>query len=563
MSETRDPQCGECRAEGTGPSDRYRGAIDLFCRVGALAASDEGADAAMGELIRGLGELLDVANGSIMLVDPHIPHTMTIRHATGLAEDVVRRTRIRVGRGVAGTVAQTGEPMVLAPGERHPDSEGRHDASYSAAMCVPLKVREQLIGVLSVRRAEGAGTFGPDDLRLLQAVAGLAAPSIELARMVDTLQERIQEALAEIQESNALIRQAREQLERVLESAPSPALVMDDDNRLMLLNIAAENLLGVDRTLVQFRRLQEVVQGTKVGDALVECLTRFQAGHAPNRIPVGDPVRQIFQPHIARLSGDDDSGGHVVILADITELEELSQLKSDLVSMTSHELRSPLTSIKGAATTLLRMADRIDDAMRRELSCLIVEEADRLNSMVTNILDISRIEAGRALDLRYVDLDVAHLIDRVVARHRSQTTVHELTTDVPAELPHIHADGGKIEQVLINLISNAIKYSPDGGPIRVCARSEGAFIRIEVCDQGLGISEEDLPTVFQRYRRVGGKLARSAVGAGLGLYLSRGFVEAHGGRIEVTSKLGEGSTFSLVLPVTPPEASGLAGRQRA
>ncbi len=522
----------------------------LFQRMGEAASSADGARAAMEELLSGVLDLLRARFGSVMLIDDEIPETMTIFHAKGLPDDIVTSTRVRLGRGVAGTVAQTGEAVLLRRGEAHPLSAGRPEGAYEAAICVPLRVQQRVIGVLNVRGRHDVGDFAPADLELVQALAGLAGPIIEAARLLEAREADIQSALADLQRTNQLLSQAREQFERVLESAPSPAIVVDGNRVVMWVNLRAEKLIGLARHKVQFRPLEEGIAHSSAGAAMVAALDAFETGQPLPRVTLDAPVHRVFQPHVAPLHGDpEQGGGHVILFADVTEIEELSQLKTDLVSVTSHEFRTPLTVMKGAASTLMAHWAVVDEATRSEFLGEIVKQCDRLDRMTRHILDISRIEAGRALDLQRSDVRPDELIGAVVALQTTASDSHRIELRLADNLPIVCVDRDKVEQVLINLVSNAIKYSPDGGVVTIQAEVRGDMLAVSVSDQGIGISEEDQTRLFQRYQRVGGSRSQSIRGTGLGLYLSKGFVESHGGTLTVESTPGAGSTFTFTLPV--------------
>jgi two-component system phosphate regulon sensor histidine kinase PhoR len=180
---------------------------------------------------------------------------------------------------------------------------------------------------------------------------------------------------------------------------------------------------------------------------------------------------------------------------------------------------------------------------------IIDTECDRLVRLINDLLNLSRIESGRALDLVLDEVDLGELISRVVDSQRAYTDRHEFDIVVADDLPHINADRDKIDQVLTNLLSNAIKYSPDGGTISVHAREiEGNKVSVSVTDQGIGIPEDQINKLFTRFHRVDSRDSRKQYGTGIGLYLVKHLIEAHQGEVSVTSQPGEGSTFTFVLP---------------
>jgi signal transduction histidine kinase len=203
--------------------------------------------------------------------------------------------------------------------------------------------------------------------------------------------------------------------------------------------------------------------------------------------------------------------------------------------------------IKGYAGTLRREdADWDRDTIRESLE-VIEEESDRLAQLIDNLLDASRLQAGQ-LSLNKSDFDLARMATRIVQEFRTQTERHTLEVDFPADYPLVHGDIERLRQVLSNLISNAIKYSPDQGKITVSGRYDEHEIYVAVSDQGIGIPAGERERIFDRFYRIDSALSRRTQGAGLGLYLVKSVVEAHGGRIWVSSTPGQGSTFVFTLP---------------
>ncbi|CAN5488687.1 hypothetical protein BH24ACT4_BH24ACT4_05530 [soil metagenome] len=222
----------------------------------------------------------------------------------------------------------------------------------------------------------------------------------------------------------------------------------------------------------------------------------------------------------------------------------------ELIATVSHELRSPLTSIKGFTSLLISRWDGIDEDRKLELLEQIRLDADRVIRMLTELLDISRLETGQ-LHLRTRPLDLAALARSVVDKVALHEPELDATVTFPEGFPEVTADADKLEQVLLNLVENAAKYaSPVGLVVEGTVRDDGAGVAVSVTDRGEGIPAEDLPRVFERFfRREEGR----PTGTGLGLWITRGLVEAHGGEVVATSTEGEGSTFTVTLPLAPPE----------
>jgi signal transduction histidine kinase len=232
---------------------------------------------------------------------------------------------------------------------------------------------------------------------------------------------------------------------------------------------------------------------------------------------------------------------------DITRFREAEELKSTFISIISHELKTPVALIKGYAGTLRRKDAQWDAATVRESASVIEEEADRLTQLIDNLLDASRLQAG-GLKLNLDDVALDQMAQRLVEKFRTQTSRHVLSVDFPPTWPLVQADAARLEQVLSNLIGNAIKYSPTGGAVYVKGRVLPDEVIVSVSDEGIGIPVEEQDRIFERFYRVDDALSRRTAGSGLGLYLAKAVIDAHGGRIWVESTPGHGASFSFALP---------------
>jgi len=231
-------------------------------------------------------------------------------------------------------------------------------------------------------------------------------------------------------------------------------------------------------------------------------------------------------------------------------------MKSTFVSTVSHELRTPLTSIKGFITTLMDDTEDIYDCeTRQEFYEIINSECDRLTRLITDLLNVSRIEAGRGIELHLGEVDLNFIADQVVASQLAYTADHNIMNKLPRDMPKIIADADKVNQILDNIVSNAVRYSPDGGDITITGEDEGDTVRISVTDQGLGIPEAHRDKIFQRFHVIDDEEDRRTVqGTGIGLYLVQHLARAHGENGVVWlehSEVGKGSTFSVRLPKEP------------
>jgi signal transduction histidine kinase len=234
---------------------------------------------------------------------------------------------------------------------------------------------------------------------------------------------------------------------------------------------------------------------------------------------------------------------------DITKFKEAEEAKSTFISVISHELRTPVSLMKGYASTLRREDAEWDrDTVLNGLQ-VIEEEADKLAKLIDNLLDVTRLQAG-TIKMKFSPVQIDRLAERVAERFQTQTELHTIRTSFPADLPPVYADEGRIEQVLANLLSNALKYSPEGGEVVISGEVVKNRLQVSVSDEGIGMSVDQQERVFERFYRVDNALSRETQGAGLGLYIVRSIVEAHGGTIWLESEPGQGTTFTFTLPLS-------------
>src|SRR5206468_7376637 len=247
--------------------------------------------------------------------------------------------------------------------------------------------------------------------------------------------------------------------------------------------------------------------------------------------------------------------GVTITFNDVTRQREIDRMKTEFVSTVSHELRTPLTSIKGSLHLLLSDPGLQLDATQRQLVDISVKNTDRLIRLITNILDISKIEAGHIqleLGMHSVEEFVSVAVDGIAAFAESRNILIE--SEVERGLPQVRVDGDRMVQVVTNLLSNALKCSPAGSTVQVATRRFGAQLELRVTDRGRGIAPEDMGKLFKKFQQLDGSNVRSVGGTGLGLAICRGIVEEHGGAIGVESRVGHGATFTVTLPL--PVAAG-------
>jgi len=360
-----------------------------------------------------------------------------------------------------------------------------------------------------------------------------------LGRTFNRMTDRLQQTIAEITTE-------RKKLEAIVSGMTDAVVATDRHGTLMLLNRAAADLLRADPAGALGRPARETIQGDRL-PAMLEDATASGRITA-EELPPGSVGDRVVEVHCAPYR--DDQGeviGAVAVLRDVTELRHSERLRRELTANVSHELRTPLTSIKGFTETLLDGAVR-DEATSRRFLTIISSEADRLVKLVDDLLDLSQLESKRVtLDLRRVNVAalVAHTVDKL--QPLAQGSGLLLEQAAPPEV-WVTADRDRLEQVLTNLIDNALKYTPTGGRVDVRVAQADREVEISVSDTGKGIGPADLPHVFERFYRADRSRTRGSGGTGLGLAIARHIVEAHGGRIRVDSLLDEGTTFLFTIP---------------
>ncbi|WP_124726935.1 two-component system histidine kinase PnpS [Staphylospora marina] len=354
-------------------------------------------------------------------------------------------------------------------------------------------------------------------------------------RMAYSLQQQVEE-----------LRRSERRLGSVIETMESGLLMVDATGRIRLANRAFEKMFGIPASDLRGKSFERLTHPYDLAVLIKECA---ESGLQMRReIHLYYPEERMLQAHLSPMWAEKSGIGVVVVFHDLTAIRRLEQLRRDFVANVSHELKTPVTSIRGFAETLLDGAME-DTRTLREFLTIILEESLRLERLVGDLLDLSRIESKQfRLELETVQVDelvrgaVKTMEDRI--RAKGQT----LTVEIP-ETFQAEVDVDRVRQILLNLLSNAMVYTPEGGAIRVRAeRGDGDWI-LSVEDTGVGIPPEDLPRIFERFYRVDKARARHSGGTGLGLAIVKHLVEAHRGKLEVKSRLGEGTMFIMRFPL--------------
>lgn len=377
----------------------------------------------------------------------------------------------------------------------------------------------------------------------------------DLARSLNNLSDQIRGTVSDLAESKS-------HLEAILAHMGSGVLLVDRSGCIVLVNPAAEEILGIRQEDARGRSQVEVVRNYSLSRLISGVLGEWR----PQRqeISLIYPEERILEVTAAPVCGEGgERRGVLAVLYDITEIRRLERVRAEFVANVSHELKTPVTSIKGFAETLLEGA-LYNHRAAEEFVSIINEEAERLSRLIQDLLELSRIEY-REVKPRLENLDliaeIKEIADRLQPRFRKKGLV--LSTDLPLDAVYVRADRDHLEQVLSNLLDNSLKYTPEGGRVTVGLLPGEIEVIVVVEDTGIGIPAEDLPRIFERFYRVDKARSRKLGGTGLGLAIVKHIVNAHGGRVWVESEPGRGSRFYFSLPaVEGMGETGIYGREK-
>ncbi len=426
--------------------------------------------------------------------------------------------------------------------ERRPTTvPGENDRDWHTL--VPLVVAGEVSGILVLDVPQAAGELAQQTVEALSFLAEEAAAALIAA-----------EERARLDDELGRIDRERSFLANILDSITNGILVVDLDGRILQINRNAAAMLDIPSLDVlgqPFEPLLTEAVRTELRAIFDETL---QAGFAMERLVTTHLGGTDFPIAVGSSLLRDDAlqaFGCILIFRDMTasremdRLRKLDQMKSDFVANVSHELRTPLTSIKAYCEALAGMP-RTPKEM--EFLQVIDEEGDRLIELIEDLLDVSRIQSG-TLRLNVEPGNPKELVEEVLAMPKLHSGKHRITAAISPDVGEMVFDWNRMKEVLINLISNAVKYSPEGGDISVTLSIAEGNLRIAVEDHGIGISPADQASLFQQFFRVDGGLTATVSGTGLGLAITKGIAEAHGGTVVVKSEAGKGSVFTVVIPV--------------
>jgi two-component system sensor histidine kinase VicK len=361
----------------------------------------------------------------------------------------------------------------------------------------------------------------------------------QLGETFNTMTKRLVQTLGEVQGE-------KNRVDVILTHMADGLIALDSAGRIIKLNAAAQRMLSVEEHEALGQQMDELWPTMGLGELAA-------VAHETNRSFTQEARfgSLIFTAHVTPLPGDSQAAGTVIVLQDITELQRLAEMRREFVANVSHELKTPLTSVKSYVETLLDGAAE-DPQLRTQFLQVVASETDRMARLVRDLLNLSQFDQGAA-QWEVASHAVGPFLTDMVRRLQPQIDQKGLSVEVIVApyTPQARFDRDKISQVMINLLANAIEFTPAGGRIWVEARGEGGSVRFAVRDSGVGIPEADLPRIFERFYRVDKARTRTLGGTGLGLAIAKQIVELSGGTIRISSTLGEGTEVVFTLPVAP------------
>jgi len=518
----------------------------------------------LGQVVQIIRHYFDYDHINLYLVEPSGRELVLQAHSGPDDADTSEMVRIPLDRTdwVVTWVVVHNQPLLLEAETVGPlpyPSPMMHLLGTRSELAVPLYIGERVAGVLNVHSYRD-NVLSQDDLSIIQSLGAQLSVAFENARLYDELEQRVLSRTAEL--ANALEQQALEvdKTRAIIESISDAVIVFDLSGNVVLVNPGVERTFGIPyrqwmRCNLDGHNLPplaerdlEVMQ--TVFQEVCRARTELIGGQELVTRAFKVPGRVVVASFASVLLHDLEPVNIVAVFRDITREVELDRMKSQFIAMAAHELRTPMTSIKGYVSLLVtEKAGPLNDLQRQFLR-IVSANSNRLAALVNDLLDLSKIEA-EGLKLNLASESMADIVAEVVLALQQNIKEKEQTliVDVPADLPEVQADRDRMIQVVTNLISNAHKYTPKGGTITVKGWCENGHLLLDVRDTGIGIAPADRERLFSRFFRAENAIATQEGGTGLGLVITREIIERHGGQIQVESELGQGSTFRISLPL--------------
>ena len=503
----------------TKPLQKQLDNLEALQDIGHKITASLELDEVLTSVVNAAVELTGAEEGSLLLYD-ETSGDLYMRAERNIEAAYARTFRLPIQDNLAGQVMSTGEPVYI-----NRDEPFKILTTYlvSALIFVPLVLDDRVIGILGIANRARGHQLSKEHITLMNALAGYAAIAIENARAYE------------------LTNQERLKLETLLTNIQDGIIVADMEGRLLLVNRTTQELFKLQDHNPIGKPIEAVFENSDIID-----MFGIEKRSKPFRTEIALEDGHVLNAQLTPIP----EIGYAMVMQDITYLKELDQIKSDFVNTVSHDLRTPLTAILG----YVELLDRVGPVNNQQAEFIrrIQISVNNITALINDLLDLGRIEAGFDTRKEVVPMQVLlrYAVDGL--RMRAIEKEQALVLQADESLPPTIGNPVRLRQMLSNLINNAIKYTPTRGKIQVLGHAEGGQIIIQVSDNGPGIPPSDQPYIFDKFYR-GSNIDGDVTGTGLGLAIVKSIVENHEGRIWVDSTLGEGSTFTVVLPIVENE----------
>ncbi len=518
-------------------ADTKRREMSALYAVSLRLASTLDEEEMISILIENTCKLVD--NDAVVVATFDPGGVLGVRASRGVSGEEADKLLSRYGENPLFLSASAVFPVVLRDAREEPRFQAYVEGTGFASMvAVPLFASASVVGVLCCFSGS-EGAFDDDAVRLLLTLSSEVALALEKAGLYRrTLEDKTK-------------------IETIINSLTDGLMVIDQEARLVLANPFVVRLMGLQEPYHE-RYLREIISGSRhriefkdvsLRDALEKVLAGGESVKSEMHMATEPPIFfEVFWAPLVDTEGE--VTGAVILLHDITDFVELDRLKSDFISIVSHELKTPLTSIMGFVRLLA--AERVGPVTEKQRHYLDVvqRQSESLTLLINDLLDLSRIEAGM-IDVRHEPVDLAQVVGGVIQQLENMAEEKKIVIhmEIAEDLPHISGDSERLGQVFTNLIHNAIKFTPQKGEVSVKAGVMGGDCLVRVSDNGIGISPQDLPRIFDKFYQVDSSSTRQESGTGLGLCICKQLVNAHGGELWASSTVGKGTTFTILLPL--------------
>jgi len=497
-------------------------------------------------IVANASQVLEGARCSVALLDEEGNQVVSMA-SSDVGEGALTDDRLGLDRSIAAWVAHRNRPLLST--EAEPDSPvvKAHAYSIASLISVPLFFGNRAVGAL-IATSPDRDVFTSEHLNLLNAFADQAAVAVKNARLYEQLAQE-QRQTAHLYEQ---VQQRRNELEAILRGIGDGVIVTDPELGVLLMNPVATHIFQVGPDVTASAPLSQIIPHAELLSLLRSALLG-QAEPTVREItlsPDGGSRTAIYQALASRVSGPEGkTRGVVAVLRDITSQKELERMKSNFLSVVSHELKTPLHSIKGFVDIILMGKTGPLNATQSDFLGTVRDQTALLQNLISDLLEFQRLESGQ-VKLRPTELSLSEVASKVAEKLRPAADQGQvkLVNQIEAGFPTIEADPMRIEQVLTNLVDNAIKFTPIAGQVTIRAVDLGEKVQISVSDTGIGIPADELVRIFDRFYQVDSGSTRHYRGTGLGLTICKHIVEYHHGRIWAESEVNKGSTFLFVLP---------------